>query len=648
MDLFGENDTALDVVHASFIEGLNLSWSELFEGFDTLQAITYSCDIDFATKLIGKFEKSEIIFGFSEVLSYTLQEIIAYQTKTIERIKECATKNKINLISKIDAGTLSLMVARKQISHEKLYLLKNKDGKTRVIIGSANMSGIAFSGRQREKLCYMEEAEAYEWYSEAFESLRMGSSDEISVKSLCLGEGELNLDELPVANTVAVKKALVIETVSENKEEIRFAMDVRNLANKISPFMPKADTNGKLTLLPQHIKQTKRRIDDSKIQEKELGSIFPELTIDYEEKTASLNGRLLDLNPERDRISSDAALFLEYMSGYEKFHGDVIFLQRRYYEFAVWFFATPFMARLRYEAILNNQNLLPYPVFGLVYGQSKAGKTSFLETLIKMMIGEKTKMSAVEFTRSSIEQLKRTVKGVPIIVDDLTQARFNAHAVETIKNDEFGRLDNLSAYPAVVISANEDVKAAAPEIVRRTIICRVQAGLKNMELIKSNMVKRVQTGLGTAFYREYLRRMLDKMDAVVDAIRSDDDLKGERDVLALSSTVLCEVFKEYAPDMHPSFVRPLSLEDFFGEKVTGSHTIKTILNAWKINRRAFIINKKLNELRYNAGENHWDAVNLMKELPEDLEAARAGEWIIMKLDKASEFFDIHFKGWRIL
>lgn len=50
-----------------------------------------------------------------------------------------------------------------------------------------------------------------------------------------------------------------------------------------------------------------------------------------------------------------------------------------------------------------DQNKLPYPVFGLVYGQSKAGKTSFLEILLKMIIGQKPKVSALDFTRSSIE-----------------------------------------------------------------------------------------------------------------------------------------------------------------------------------------------------------------------------------------------------
>ena len=118
-------------------------------------------------------------------------------------------------------------------------------------------------------------------------------------------------------------------------------------------------------------------------------------------------------------------------------------MQRRYFEFANWFFCSPFMGYMRNMATHYNHNLLPYPVFGLVYGKSKAGKTSFLETLLKMMIGQKTKLSAPDFTRSTIEALKEKVKGAPIIVDDLTNTRFNQHAIETIKNDDFGFSKNL-------------------------------------------------------------------------------------------------------------------------------------------------------------------------------------------------------------
>lgn len=91
---------------------------------------------------------------------------------------------------------------------------------------------------------------------------------------------------------------------------------------------------------------------------------------------ARLNGSSLGLSPKREEIARDVELFLKYMDGYEKFHGDVIGMQRRYYEFANWFFCSPFMAGMRDIAERYNHEPLPYPVFGVIYGQSKAGKTS--------------------------------------------------------------------------------------------------------------------------------------------------------------------------------------------------------------------------------------------------------------------------------
>ena len=329
------------------------------------------------------------------------------------------------------------------------------------------------------------------------------------------------------------------------------------------------------------------------------------------------------------------------MDGYEKFHGDVNGLQRRYYEFANWFFCSPFMACMRDMAVRYNQNLLPYPVFGLLYGQSKAGKTSFLMTLLKMMIGKETKLSAPDFTRSSIEALKRTVKGAPIIVDDLTNARFNQHAIETIKNDDFGVSDQLLCYPAVVISANEDVRAVAQEVIRRTVICRVQAGLTNTEVMRNNLVHTVQKELGTAFYREYLRRMLPIVYDLLEELKSDNS-ESPPDILAASSQVLMDIFKEYMEQELPPYIRALTLEDYFSEKVTGSHAIKTIRSAWQTSRESFEISEQTNEIRYNAGV-HYEAERILKELPETLEAYKSRDWVVMNLAAAREFFDIPFK-----
>jgi hypothetical protein len=640
---FGVMSGNLDVVKAAFVQALSLSWEELFDGYDELFAITYSSSVDFICNLVKKFTYAEIVFGFEGVMSFTLQEVMAYQLKTIERLREGASKQKEGLLARVDGGSLRLFVARRQLSHEKLYILKAADGRTRVIMGSANMSYQAFSGRQRETICCMDDEAAFNWYFDCFERLKTNSSDNISSKALSLSDAEANVEVLPVLQSVAVSKVLVIEPEAA-REDVHFALDVKNLAGRFAPLMPKSDKMGALRLTPEMVKQTRRRLEDAAVKERELRNEYPQLVLDIERQEASLNGAALDLRPDGSAIANDVALFLEYMRGYEKFHGDVQVMQNRYFEFAVWFFASPFLAYIRNIASLYNQNLLPYPVFGLVYGQSKAGKTTFLETLLKMMIGQKTKIAAPDFTRSAIEQLKRTVKGAPIIVDDLTQSRFSQHAVETIKNDDFGIAGRLNSYPAVVISANEDVKAVAPEIIRRTVICRIQAGLKNTEIMKNNIVRTVQRNVGTAFYREYVRRMLELLPAMIDELKSEDSFSP--DILAASSNCVCDIIKEFTPEA-PFFVRPLTLDNYFSEKVTGSHAIKAICDAWKVNKKAFVVDRKFGELRYNAAQT-WEVDRIMKELPEDLEAYKSREWVIMNLAKASDFFGINFRAWNPL
>ena len=61
----------------------------------------------------------------------------------------------------------------------------------------------------------------------------------------------------------------------------------------------------------------------------------------------------------------------------------------------------------------------------------------------------------------------------------------------------------------------------------------------------------------------------------------------------------------------PSYIRQLSLDDYFSERVTGSYAIKTIQNAWKTSRSSFNISVRNNELRYNAGAT-WEADRILK------------------------------------
>lgn len=122
----------------------------------------------------------------------------------------------------------------------------------------------------------------------------------------------------------------------------------------------------------------------------------------------------------------------------------------------------------------------------------------------------------------------------------------------------------------------------------------------------------------------------------------DESSESAPDILANSSRVLLEIFDEFTEIELPPYIRPLTLDDYFSEKVTGSYAIKTIRNAWKTSQASFDLSERTNELRYNAGATY-EADRILKELPETLDAHKSRDWIIMDLDMAREFFGIPFK-----
>ena len=123
---------------------------------------------------------------------------------------------------------------------------------------------------------------------------------------------------------------------------------------------------------------------------------------------------------------------------------------------------------------------------------------------------------------------------------------------------------------------------------------------------------------------------------------ADDDVEGAPDILAVSSEIIRDILMEYTSQALPEYVRTLTLEDYFSEKVTGKYAITTIQTAWRTNSDAFEVLERTNELKYNAAQT-WEADRIMKELPETLEARKSRECIIMNLAEARQFFEVDFK-----
>lgn len=239
----------IDVVKMEYLQAESVVWQDLFSGFTKIRGITYSSGIDFIYNLLDMFDEAEIIFGCEDVISYSLNEILAYQSKLLERLREKAGIRKQKLLDRIDKGNVHFYVARKKISHEKIYLLEADDGRKRVIMGSANMSFQAFGGLQRENICYLDGDAGFEWYASVFQELKNDSVDEITKTAFNLADAEENIDELPIFQTTKVKKAIVVEPETEIKDDVQFILDTKNLAARLNPMLPKPERKTKKNLI---------------------------------------------------------------------------------------------------------------------------------------------------------------------------------------------------------------------------------------------------------------------------------------------------------------------------------------------------------------------------------------------------------------
>jgi len=154
----------LTVFRAEMLGQDELSWRDLFSGFDRLKAITYSSGLDVILELTGMFKEVEVTFGSERILSrehaaleqsshiargYTFVDALAEEKAFLESLAAELGKSARGLLPRSADGTLRFRLLRKMPSHEKLYLLAS-DSSYRVITGSANLRLGALSGRHKE------------------------------------------------------------------------------------------------------------------------------------------------------------------------------------------------------------------------------------------------------------------------------------------------------------------------------------------------------------------------------------------------------------------------------------------------------------------------------------------------------------------
>ncbi len=184
LGLFSDQSPAgnLTVFRAELLNTEQTAWPELFAGFTSLKAITFSSSLEFLLRLTPQFDDVEIVFGSERILSkehyaltqatqaveaYGFSDALADQKIFTEALAQYLGKPGQGLLVRVLDGSLRFRLLRKRPSHEKLYLLSGGVGH-RVITGSANLSAQAFEGRQREIYVSFEGERAWFVFDESY------------------------------------------------------------------------------------------------------------------------------------------------------------------------------------------------------------------------------------------------------------------------------------------------------------------------------------------------------------------------------------------------------------------------------------------------------------------------------------------------
>lgn len=630
-----EKDT-LRVVYAQYLRNEIFS-DAIFDGFSSLRVLTYSASTSMLVKMLGRFNTVECIFGCEHVLG-NFSEVLAAQKVVCENlltaIQGLDDARKKFLLEKVQQGKARFFVVRGAISHAKIYLLQEND-RHLVLVGSANASMRAFSGKQAETLIAFTDDDAWRYYQHDYEFVKQTATSEIPPARLNLAKAEILFEELPVVQEIQSSKtpltifvnrdvvATTVPTIIHRVEKIadHYRTQVEQLAKpKNGQVLIDREIVGKIV----HLVKSQRRTEQT--EEPTTLSIFRDT------RKVLLSGRDIPLSPSWTDVQLDVACFIEYFENFRRgFLGDVSQHQKDYFLFLCWFYFSPFICELRNQAIIEQGYIFDYPLFAVLYGKSNCGKTCLIQTAMKSMFGYFSFVDKSYFTRVNLRNLLHAAGRFPAVFDDVEKKRFTDHAADIIKDET----TILEEYPPFVLSMNAEDHSFSTEIRKRCLILYTRASLPdNTDAAKSlfQSVKKIQQRITTALYREYLHRVLGRL--------ASEPLP--TDILKFSSEILTTIFRETTSEPLPDWCNVVSIRDYQGRKYEKiqSELLKlyeTSPRLWEVRRHEVILRITQNE-----------SFGLRREIPDWLlkEGSKGGN-IVLDRKQLEDFLSISFRrGWR--
>lgn len=584
----------------------------LLEGYTRARVLTYSASVPTILRFLERFEDFECVFGYEQVAARA-EQVWAYQQVVHEGLlKEALALDdglKNELFRRIREHTARFHVLKTALSHAKLYLLDGPNGHL-VLMGSANVSeralfdpALTTGPAQLEVLAAFEDDLAWAHYAGLYEAVREHSSNRLTLPGEPPNTAEVLFERLPVnaeaessgsavlpANVVAPPPVLTARAERLTKSYRPVAEQLDKVRGQPLVKLPPS-VLGKLARLVRQARAT----DAQQVTHLALHGARDALV---------LNGDPLPLDAPEEEVRRDAELLARFFESYRAgFVGPVARQQQLYFALLAWLYASPLMVDFLNAARLQNLPPYAYPLFAVLHGKANCGKTQLLKVLMKSMFGAYVFRESADLTATHLRGLQAESGRFPVVFEDVERTRFQQHAPALIKaTTDHGYLEEDLA--PMVFSMNADENSSFPEEIRkRCLMIYTPAQFPadtSSEAFRANykLVTDILHGVGTGFYRTYLRRLLA-------AVRPGE---APGDVLALSSRVVAGLLEEATGRSYP-WCAEVSLAAV--QALQKDRVREVLLDLWRTNARAWQIGGDRVTLRLGT----YEVPGLKRDLP---------------------------------
>ena len=235
------------------------------------------------------------------------------------------------------------------------------------------------------------------------------------------------------------------------------------------------------------------------------------------------------------------------------------------------------MAKLRYDYspyAPENSVGKYFPMYMIVRGPKSGGKSSIIRTGQHLMFGKSLHTLPTNvISPAKLDAYKVSIKGCPVLIDDMTNSRFR-YLKDIVKSDDAlirGRNINHGTF---LITTN-DGQVLDPSVIKRTLIFTIPNQLAEDESVKrDSSFAQLQKRMGNALYRAFLHRMFDEIDVFSDYMVSDvKKMDGWfPDIFKVGAKILQKVITDADMELYPS-IKSFTWQDFMGEMTKSQKAI---------------------------------------------------------------------------